>query len=85
MKVKNIILFYLEIENKESDLNDRKTKSKKEKADLNLPDLNIDPINLRLLLSGDIDDEIKLEKKQLKFTKIVGEDIIGTIDGKKKN
>ena len=47
--------------------------------------MDIEPINLRLLLSGDIDDEIKIEKKKLKFINIVNIDISGTIDGEKKN
>ncbi len=69
-------MFDLETEIKESNLNNNKHY---------LPDLDIGPINLRLLLSGDIGDEIKLEKKQLKFTNILTEDITGKIDGEKKN
>lgn len=70
----------------ETDLNnDKQNKSKKEKIDLNSPDLDIEPINLRLLLSGDIDDEIKIEKKKLKFINIVNIEISGIIDGEKKN
>ena len=42
-------------------------KTKGGKVDLNKPNLDLDPVNLRGLLSGDIDDDIKLKNHNMKF------------------
>jgi hypothetical protein len=88
---KGSILSNTEIEIKEPNINvDKgiKVKSRLPNPKVNLNTANLDfnstPTNLRLLLSGNIDDNIYLNNKKYNFRNILVEGISGNVEGKKK-
>ena len=88
---KGSILSNTEIEIKEPNINvDKgiKVKSRLPNPKVNLNAANLDfnsaPTNLRLLLSGNINDNIILNNKKYNFRNILVEGISGNVEGKKK-